>query len=89
MINSIENFAGGYYAVTTKQTYIDKFDKSLKLPFISVMQNRISGIGLNQSGEQKADNSDYSVLDNVELSSAVTGISPKGDPGTGNATYAR
>ena len=58
--------------VKTKQTYIDKFDKSIKLPFAKMMINQMPNLKPVQSDEIKPDDSDFAVSDNVELSSAVT-----------------
>ena len=68
---------------TTKQTYIDKFDKSLKLPFLSLLQNQLPLIKSVQGDEIKPDDSDFAVSDNVELSSAVTAASPAGSSDSG------
>jgi len=57
---------------TTKQTYIDKYDKSLKLPFMNVLNNNIAiNTTAKQDNDAKIDASELIVNDNVELSSAV------------------
>ena len=67
------------YPVTTKQTYIDKYDKSLKLPFFSALQNNLVNSKSNREDENPVNINEISISDNVELSSAVTGATATAD----------
>ena len=70
-INGNHNYISSYH--TGKKGYIDKFEKSLKLPFLNVLQNYMP---LNKPAyieESDIDSSDILINDNIELSSAVTG----------------
>jgi len=78
MSAAISNNMYIYNSPVTKQTYIDKFDKSLKLPFLSVMNNNVQALRPAQNDEIKPDESDLKISDNVELSSAVTGATEVG-----------
>ena len=59
----------------TKQTYIDKFDKSVKIPFLKVLNSNILNTVTTKEEDEKIDTSELAVSDNVELSSAVAGAS--------------
>ena len=70
----ISNYANINMYSTTKQTYIDKYDKSLKLPFLSVLNNNLpNGNTTAQGNEPVVDHTIGEVSDNVELSYAVIG----------------
>ena len=69
----VSNYVDFSANTVTKQTYIDKFDKSLKLPFVSVMKSNLQNVRVDLNGEQKPNESELKVNDTVELSSAVTG----------------
>jgi len=60
---------------TTKQTYIDKFDKSIKMPFLKVLNNNALNTVASKDEDVKIDTSELLVSDNIELSSAVAGVS--------------
>jgi len=77
----ISNYTNLNTNTVTKQTYIDKFDKSLKLPFVSVLQNNLAYIKMAQENEFKPSDAELSVSDNVELSSAVTGATEANNTG--------
>ena len=62
-----------------KVGYINKFDKSLKLPFLNVLQNQLQAIKPNHIDETEIDESEIQISDNVELSSAVVSMSNIGD----------
>jgi len=70
---NIGNYTSVYAAATTKQTYIDKYDKSLKLPFLSVLNNSQTNVSATQANEIKTDKSVSEISDTVELSYAVSG----------------
>ncbi|MCL2820217.1 MAG: hypothetical protein FWD38_05230 [Oscillospiraceae bacterium] len=70
------------YNTTTKQTYFDKYDKSVKLPFVKVLINNMPHFKTFHADELKPDDSELAASDNIELSSAVTGGTPAGDTNT-------
>jgi len=72
---------------TANQTYIDKYDKSLKLPFLNILNN-ISNEKTASGNELETDNFVSSESGNIAISSAVVGASPVNDTDTGDATYA-
>ena len=86
MIFTINNHLDVNYNTATKQTYIDSNDKSLKLPFVKVLINNIPHFKTLHADEIKLDESELSVSDNIELSSAVTGATEASGSGIGNAT---
>jgi len=61
-----------------KVGYINKYDKSLKLPFLNVLQNQLQNIKPAHIDEPEVDQSEIVVSDNVELSSAVVSMSDVG-----------
>ena len=71
--------------VTTKQTYIDKFDKSLKLPFKNVLNNHFANIKPVIADEAGKNDPELMIKDIVELNYAVIGASSVGDSATGSA----
>jgi len=83
MIFTINNHFNLNYNTQTKQTYIDKYDKSLKLPFISALNNNLPSIRQVQTDELRPDDSALAVSDTVQLSSAVVGASTVSDSDTG------
>ena len=72
---NIGSYTNIYAAASTKQTYIDKYDKSLKLPFLSVLNNTLPNGNTAQGNEPVVDHSIGEVSDKVELSYAVVGSS--------------
>jgi len=60
---------------TGKKGYLNKFEKSLKLPFLSVLNNNLPGVKNSEINESKIDGSETALSDNVELSSAVVNAS--------------
>ena len=73
-INTI-GYTDFYINTTTKQTYIDKYDKSLKLPFLNVLNNHLPNGNTALSNEPTIDHTIGEVSDKVELSYAVVGSS--------------
>ena len=73
-INAV-NYTNMYTVTTTKQTYIDKYDKSLKLPFLNVLNNHLPNGNTAQGNEPVVDHTIGEVSDKVELSYAVVGSS--------------
>ena len=67
-----------------KKGYVNKFEKSLKLPFLNVLHNHMPTTRPMPDNETKIDDSDVAVSDNVELSSAVVGSSTISDTGVEN-----
>ena len=72
---NINNYTNINIYSKTAQTYIDKYDKSLKLPFLNVLNNSLPNVNTAQANEIKTDNTVSEVSDTVELSYAVTGTS--------------
>jgi len=70
-----------------KKGYVDKFEKSIKLPFLNVMSNHMPNTK-PPSDDVKIDESDVAVSDHVEIRTAVAGASAADSPDTGDATYA-
>ena len=58
-----------------KKGYVNKFDKSLKMPFFNVMQNHLVSIRPAHNDEPDVDDSEIAISDNIELSSAVVSAS--------------
>ena len=83
MIFTINTHMGLNYNTSTKQTYIDKYDKSVKMPFAKVMINNLPHFKTFHADEVKYDDSDLALSDNIELSSAITGAANAGDSGAG------
>jgi len=87
MIFTINNHMGLNYNTATKQTYIDKYDKSVKLPFVKVLINNMPHYKTFHADELNFNDSDLKVSDNIELSSAVTGADTASGAGA-NGTFA-
>jgi len=64
---------------TGKVGYINKFDKSLKIPFLNVLHNQLQSTKPNHIDEPDVDDSEIVISDNIELSSAVVSMSDLGD----------
>jgi len=62
-----------------KKGYINKFDKSLKSPFLNVLNNHLPNFKPNHIDESDVDESEVVVSDNVELSSAIVSASDIGN----------
>jgi len=62
-----------------KKGYINKLDKSLKMPFLNVMQSNMHNIKPTHIVEPDVDDSEVVISDNVELSSAIVSMSDVGD----------
>ena len=62
-----------------KKGYINKYDKSLKLPFLNVLQNQLQNIKPAHINEPDVDESEIRISDNVELSSAVVSMTNLGN----------
>jgi len=66
-----------------KKGYVNKFEKSLKLPFLNVLQNNLPAARPEMDEDIKFYDSDIVISDNAELSSAVVSATGAGnsDPG--------
>ncbi|MCL2663842.1 MAG: hypothetical protein FWE83_11040 [Oscillospiraceae bacterium] len=62
-----------------KKGYINKFEKSLKLPFLNVLQNNLPAARPDMDEDIKLNDSDIVISDNVQLSSAVVTATGAGD----------
>ena len=67
------NYISSYHQ--GKVGYVNKFDKSVKLPFLNVMQNQTQIIKPAHMDEPEVDTSELELSDNIELSSAVVSMS--------------
>ena len=56
-----------------KKGYVNKFEKSVKMPFLSVLQTNLAHVKPPVSDEFGPTEDDFAISDNVELSSAITG----------------
>ena len=68
-----------------KKGYVNKFEKSLKLPFLNVLSNHMPVAKPLTDNETKVDTSEIVVSDNIELSSAIVSATAVGDSGNANA----
>ena len=66
-----------------KKGYVNKFEKSLKMPFMKVLHNHLPSIIPINKDDLKPDDSEIAVSDNVELSSAVVRASNADNPEAG------
>ena len=64
-----------------KKGYVNKFEKSLKSPFLKVLHTHLPNIKPAHVDEPEIDESDIAVSDNIELSSAVVSASDASDTG--------
>ena len=71
------NYVSSYHE--GKVGYINKFDKSVKMPFLNVLQNQSQMIKPALSDEPDIDESEIEISDNIELSSAVVAMSNMSD----------
>jgi len=71
------NYISSYHQ--GKVGYVNKFDKSVKLPFLNVMQNQSQIIKPAHMDEPDVDESEIELSDNIELSSAVVSRSSMSD----------
>jgi len=71
------NYISSYHQ--GKVGYVNKFDKSVKLPFLNVMQNQTHMIKPAHIDEPDVDSSEIELSDNIELSSAVVSSSSMSD----------
>ena len=62
-----------------KKGYINKFDTSLKSPFLNILSNHLPNFKPNNIDESDVDESEVVVSDNVELSSAIVSASDIGN----------
>jgi len=76
------NYISSYHE--GKKGYINKFEKSLKLPFMNVLQNHIPINKNIRPDDSEYIDSELSVSDNVELSSAITRVSEVTDSSSAN-----
>jgi len=86
--NNVTNYTSNYNSPMGNKSYINKYDKSLKLPFYGALINNLSSTRSAQTDEIKIADSDVAASDNISISSAITGASAVSDPDTGDATYA-
>jgi len=56
-----------------KKGYVNKFEKSVKMPFLSVLNNQLTHIKPALIDDFELDENDLALSDIIELSSAVTG----------------
>ena len=84
MIFTINNHFNLNYNTSTKETYIDQYDKSLKLPFVKVLLNNMPHLMTLHKEDVKLDDSELTISDNIELSSAVTGAADVTGSGAGS-----
>jgi len=71
------NYISSYHE--GKAGYINKFDKSVKIPFLKVLQNQSQMIKPAHIDEPDVDESEIEISDNIELSSAVVSLSSMSD----------
>jgi len=83
MIN-ITNYTGAYYYTEGKKGYVDKFEKSLKLPFVSALHSHISNVKSADADSIDTDNFDREDSVNIAISSAVTGAMDVNSSDTGS-----
>ena len=81
---NINNYPYIYTSVQDNIGYVNKYEKSLKLPFLNVMNNHLLSSKPSFIDEPELDESDIAVSDNIELSSAVTGASQVSESGDGS-----
>jgi len=62
-----------------KVGYINKMDKSLKMPFLKVLQNQVQMMKPAHADEPDVDDEEIQISDNIELSSAVVSMSNIGE----------
>ena len=67
------NYISSYHQ--GKVGYVNKFDKSIKMPFLNVLQNQPQMIKPAHIDEPDVDESEIELSDNIELSSAVVSMS--------------
>jgi len=72
----VHSYTGSYRE--RKVSYINKYDKSLKIPFITALHNQLQILNPAHSSEPDVDENEVEVSDIVELSSAVVGMSDIG-----------
>ena len=66
-----------------KKGYVNKFEKSLKSPFLNVLHNHLPGVRHTQTDDElKPDDSELNVSDTIELSSAVVSATDISNSGT-------
>ena len=88
MINNIGGYTGTYSSPEANNGYVNKYDKSLKLPFYKALLNNLPNMKPAPDDEVKISSSDIAASDNIAISSAVVGASAVSDTDTGDATYA-
>ena len=62
-----------------KKGYVNKFEKSLKFPFLNALQHHLPSIRQDIDEDVKIDVSDIVISENAELSSAVVSATGAGD----------
>jgi len=66
-----------------KKGYVNKFEKSLKLPFLNILQNNLPAARPATDEDMRFYDSDIVISENVELSSAVVSATGAGDSDPG------
>ena len=66
-----------------KKGYVNKFEKSIKLPFLNVLNNHLPNTKPADADDSKIDYSDIAVNDKIKLSSAVVSASDASDSEAG------
>jgi hypothetical protein len=68
-----------------KKGYVNKFEKSLKIPFLSVLHNNLPAVRPDIDDDIKFNDSDIVISDTAELSSAVVSATSTSDSDPGVA----
>ena len=80
-------YIGNYTTVHSyhegKKGYVNKFEKSLTLPFLNALQHHMPSIQQDIDEDVKLDVSDIVISENAELSSAVVSATGAGDSDPG------
>ena len=66
-----------------KKGYVNKFEKSLKLPFLNALQNNLPAFLPDIDEDIKFNDSDIVISDNAELNSAVVSATGASDSDSG------
>jgi len=70
-----------------KKGYVNKFEKSLKLPFLNVLQSNLPAVRPDIDNDIKFNDFDIVISDKAELSSAVVSATSAGDSDPGVSPY--
>ena len=83
MSYSIDNYTYISSYHEGKKGYVNKFEKSLKLPFLNVLQSNLPAVRPDMDEDIKFDDSDTFISENAELNSAVVGATGASDSDPG------